>query len=675
MSKSNSASPQAKVIAVVLTYRRARLATTVVRGLIQDEGFDPADIILVVNGEGGLHDPSLLAQIQVEVLPENLGPAGGFRAGLEAAARRGADWIYLCEDDVGLFDLPTPRVRRLIEQVELLADDATIGGVVAYGRFLDRRTGRTYPAVPGQGDSPFLDVDAAAWGASLVRADVIRQGILPDPSLFFGFEDFDFWWAMKRAGYRLLLDVDTAQAVAERVFHEHRDAALVGERPVDAEEPWRRYYEARNFMTLRRRYGRPTWTLWHIPLTFRRAYLSPTWAHRRAAVRGLVDGLLGRTGRNARYLRGAGERRSGGDLATGRILQVITDNDRRGGQVFATDLEVALRDLGSQVRTVALAPASQREGLHHDVLGPTRRHPTTLRSLRREIRDCAVVIAHGSTTLPMCAIAGLGLGKPFVYRQISEQLFWANTAARRLRTRAALRRTQHVVALWKGAADVLAQNFSVHPTRISVIPNGVPATRCPEIDTKSRLDARRRFGLRPEAPVLLSIGAFVPEKGILTLIRAMASPLLSEWQLLVVGAGPQQEEIVKEATRLPTGRVTIHGPVKSVAEAIAAADVIGLTSRGGDSMPAVLIEAGMMGVPAVATPIEGIVDIVLDGITGRIVQLDDAIDTASAINEVGKRTEYLGKSARDHCLRIFEMEHVARQWQGVLQRERFGKPW
>ena len=41
-----------------------------------------------------------------------------------------------------------------------------------------------------------------------------------------------------------------------------------------------------------------------------------------------------------------------------RILQVITDTDRRGAQVFALDLQGALRRKGHEVETLALAPGA-----------------------------------------------------------------------------------------------------------------------------------------------------------------------------------------------------------------------------------------------------------------------------------------------------------------------------
>lgn len=300
-----------RVVAVVLTFRRERLASQVVRGLIEQEGFAPEQIVVIVNGDGGLDDAELSAAVDLHVLATNLGPAGGFRAGLErAAARPESEWIYVCEDDVGLFDLPTPRVAGLLDALDTEPTDRRIGGVIAYGRRLDPRTGRTSPAVPETDRPRFPSVDCAAWGASLVSADAVRAGVLPDDDMFFGFEDFDFWFRLKAAGYEVVLDAPTARTVAERVFFEQRERQLAGERPTDAEEPWRKYYEARNFMILRRRYGRWTWTLSHIALTFRRAQLSPSWAHRRAALRGLWDGLRGRTGMNPRYLRGAGERSS-----------------------------------------------------------------------------------------------------------------------------------------------------------------------------------------------------------------------------------------------------------------------------------------------------------------------------------------------------------------------------
>jgi GT2 family glycosyltransferase len=72
---------------VVVTHRRPRLAGQVVRGLLDIEQLGAQQVVVVVNGEGGLDDPALEARVRMVRLADNLGPAGGFRAGL--VERRG----------------------------------------------------------------------------------------------------------------------------------------------------------------------------------------------------------------------------------------------------------------------------------------------------------------------------------------------------------------------------------------------------------------------------------------------------------------------------------------------------------------------------------------------------------------------------------------------------------
>ena len=143
------------------------------------------------------------------------------------------------------------------------------------------------------------------------------------------------------------------------------------------------------------------------------------------------------------------------------ILQVITDRNRRGAQVFAVDLAEALTARGQLVRTVALERGPSDEPLDVPHLGASRLALTTLRALRSEIASAEVVVGHGSTTLVACGLAATGTGVPFVYRQISDSLFWAPTALRRLRVRAAMTRATAVVALWPGAAATLESRFGV----------------------------------------------------------------------------------------------------------------------------------------------------------------------------------------------------------------------
>lgn len=298
----------AEVAALVLTHRRPRLATEVVRGLIEFERIPPHNIFLVVNGEGGLLDPELERSVQVVKLAENIGPAGGYRAGLlHIAAVTSVPWVYICEDDIGLFELPAPRIGRVIEAVGQLPRSDRVGAVVAYGRHLDRRTGLASVHKVTNASPRFETVDVAAWGATLLSRSVLDAGVIPDASWFFGFEDFDFWLHVQKVGFAVLVDNESARVTSGRGVGFSREESFADERPNDAEEPWRAYYLARNFLELRRRWGTPRWTFWHLVKSARRLQLAPDGAHRRALVVGLRDGFLRRLGKNSEFQRVEGE--------------------------------------------------------------------------------------------------------------------------------------------------------------------------------------------------------------------------------------------------------------------------------------------------------------------------------------------------------------------------------
>lgn len=348
------------------------------------------------------------------------------------------------------------------------------------------------------------------------------------------------------------------------------------------------------------------------------------------------------------------------------ILQVITDNDRRGAQVFATDLHQALAERGRDVRTVALAPGAVG-GLDWPVLGPTRKHPSTVKALRDAARHASVVVAHGSTTLPLCALVRITTRTPFVYRQISESTFWAGSPARLLRVRGALRLATRVVALWPGSATTLEHVFHVAPARIRVVPNGVPPERFPPVDRASTPAARGALGLDIERPTVLSIGALVPEKGVDLAVRAVG--MLGDAQLLVVGDGPDRGALEALAHLVAPDRVVFAGSVTEPRPCFEAADVVVLPSRGGDSMPAVLIEAGLMGVPVVAAPVEGIIEILDHGRAGELVAKDDAGELATAVERVisdAAHATQLATNARAHCLSAYDIAVVAEEWERVL---------
>lgn len=345
------------------------------------------------------------------------------------------------------------------------------------------------------------------------------------------------------------------------------------------------------------------------------------------------------------------------------VLQVITDDDRRGAQVFATQLHAALVDLEFDVLTVALAPG-RHGGLGVPLAGPTRRSPRTILGLRRLARGRQVVVAHGSTTLFMCAAAFPR--RRFVYRQISDSTFWASSRAKRLRVRVALKMSRHVVALWDGAAQALT-HLGVGADKVTVIPNAVPAFDWEPQGGAMRTSWRAQLGVAETDVVFTYVGSLVSEKGVDQAIRAAAS--VRDCHLVVVGDGPIATQLSALAEAEIPGRHHFLGQVSTPRDALGGSDVFVFPTRGGDSMPAAVIEASLAGLPVVATRDQAIPEIVLDGQTGILTEPNNTLDLASAMqfyasNPARRRGD--GERGRAHCLTRFDMAVVAVQWARVV---------
>lgn len=350
------------------------------------------------------------------------------------------------------------------------------------------------------------------------------------------------------------------------------------------------------------------------------------------------------------------------------ILQVITDADRRGAQVFAVELGWALRDRGHRVSTVALGPGrSAGDRLAVDVLGRGPRDLRALPELRSRMAAAQVTIAHGSSTGPACALAGGGRARPFVYRQVSDSRVWAPTRARRIRVRLALTRARLVVALSEHHRRTLVEWIGVPQHRIRVIPNGVDPERFRPTDAQGRAAAREALGI-PDRPTVAFVGALAPEKGADLLVRALPDGT----QLLVAGDGPERRSVEALGRVHAPGRVHFLGTRADVTPVYHAADVVAVPSRS-EAMPATPIEAGLCGIPVVATAVGAIPEVVLHGATGFVVPPDPgalrgALETLLA--EPDHRARY-GHAAREHCRARFAIDALAEIYERVL-REALG---
>jgi len=322
----------------------------------------------------------------------------------------------------------------------------------------------------------------------------------------------------------------------------------------------------------------------------------------------------------------------------------------------------ALHGRGWNVRTVALTPGSGQDRLDLHALGRDALSVTTLRELRRRGRE-ALVVAHGSRTLPACALALVGTRHGFVYRNIGDPAFWAPSGFRAFRTRLALRRARAVVALTSGSAETLRTRFGVDSTSIWVVPNGVDARDHRPADAGARVSARRHLGLPPDGRVLVVVGALTAEKGVDVAVDAMAA--LAGFHLVIAGDGPDRAALTIRAEQVAPDRVHFLGALRDAGVAYDAADVVVTPSRT-EGLPAVLIESGLRAIPAVATDVGYVRDIIVDGETGVVVEPDDPAALARGVHRACGRAS-MGAAGRARCLEKFDLEAIVPRWETMLR--------
>jgi glycosyltransferase involved in cell wall biosynthesis len=332
--------------------------------------------------------------------------------------------------------------------------------------------------------------------------------------------------------------------------------------------------------------------------------------------------------------------------------------------VFAVDLGDALADLGHQVKTVALAPGSTTPALLMPTLGVSPLHPSTLRQLRREARRVDVVVAHGSRTLPACALALVG-STPFVYRNIGDPSAWSRSGLRHLRTRLFLARAAAVVALTTRAADTLSDDYRVDRSNLVVIPTGAPGARHPRTNSQARAAARSALGIPPMSPVAAVIGGLSEEKNVSLALEA--AERVPELHVIIAGDGPARATLEAEAAVRTPDRTHFTGGLSDPSRAFDAADVVVLSSRT-EGLPGVLIEAGLRGLPSVTTDVGYVRDIVLDEVTGLVVSSRDVDAMAEGIVRALATASSLGARAYEHCTAEYELGRISTRWNTLLER-------
>ena len=220
----------------------------------------------------------------------------------------------------------------------------------------------------------------------------------------------------------------------------------------------------------------------------------------------------------------------------------------------------------------------------------------------------------------------------------------------------------HQASLVVGVSQQVIGDFlrdGMAAERLKVIYNGVDFTR---LERRNDDDLRQKLCIADDTIVVSTVGYLVRGKGHDVVINALKIlNAKSNVHLLVAGEGPERSNLERLTAELEfQARVHFLGHCDDPGSVYRATDIIALGSRA-DAFGLVLAEAGYFAIPAVATCVGGIPEVVQHEKTGLLVAPDNPAAFATALARlVGDpaHRRQLGIAAKERVEQLFSSERM-----------------
>ena len=236
--------------------------------------------------------------------------------------------------------------------------------------------------------------------------------------------------------------------------------------------------------------------------------------------------------------------------------------------------------------------------------------------------------------------------------------------------------------------DILRSYPDIDESRVHVVHNGIDLDKWKPVVND---DVVRSHGIDPDRPSVVFVGRITRQKGLPYLLRA-AALLPAEVQLILCAGAPDTPEILAEVQAGVRALQAERSGVIWIEELLSQPDLSAILSQATtfvcpsvyEPLGIVNLEAMACAIPVVGTATGGIPEVVDDGVTGRLVpieQMQDGTgtpidpdrfvnDLAAALIEVvsdPERARAMGVAGRERAERDFSWASIAERTTAIYR--------
>ncbi len=216
---------------------------------------------------------------------------------------------------------------------------------------------------------------------------------------------------------------------------------------------------------------------------------------------------------------------------------------------------------------------------------------------------------------------------------------------------------------------------STYINRVHVLPNSIDMVA---VNSVTRFNWRAALDLPAESLLIGYVGRLTKNKGVDILIQAAARLIIDFPHLhwIIVGGGPDRQDLECLVASLNLSSVVSFvgvAPRDAVYSAFKGFDIAVAPSRE-EGFGLTALEAMASGVPLVASRVDALSEVVLDGATGLLFEPENADDLAQSLQKLIKNPalrEELSSAGVTHATRTYDKPIFQRRVSNMLQRLSF----